>query len=361
MVARLWERAPTGRAQIAALGMRSQPGTVGVPGRGILLGFPGNAIASDVGDASVLGGGHKFWENVVGSDGSSRNDGATVNVPVLGTNANYGTTLGGYDNHSGNLAASAGPGAHHFASGSHSTAGGGSGHVASGQYATAWGGTACISSGDYAFTTGDRNTASGAASVATGQLCLASNTYARAHGQSATASGVDSVSEGRETVASASYSRAHGRESLAYMEGMIAHASGKFAAVGDAQVERYVLRAITTDATQLVAGANGTGGAVQQMQIDAAAKYRFEIVARDTASEDAKAWTVAGLATNPTSGNVVAVGGLPTPTVVAATAGASAWTCIVAIGGDSLFVRVTGEAGKTIRWLVFAEVVELVA
>lgn len=71
-----------------------------------------------------------------------------------------------------------------------------------------------------------------------------------AGGADNTASGDHSHCSGQGNVADGDLSRAEGAYANASLYGQTAHASGKFAAIGDAQHGRYVLRNETTNATQ---------------------------------------------------------------------------------------------------------------
>ena len=105
------------------------------------------------------------------------------------------------------------------------------------------------------------NTMSGLNAKAEGQNTLASNDSAHAEGQSVTASGDDAHAEGFNSIASGSASHAEGSSTFAMghyshsmgyqckarLYAMFAQASGNFAANGDAQFTRTVLRNDTGD------------------------------------------------------------------------------------------------------------------
>ncbi len=87
-----------------------------------------------------------------------------------------------------------------------------------------------------------QTTASGAYSHAEGAACAATNTSAHAEGQSTDATGSISHAEGNATLASGQRSHAQGEHSVAALYGEHAQAGGRFAAVGDAQFIRVVVR-----------------------------------------------------------------------------------------------------------------------
>lgn len=330
----------------------------------IVSGGSGNAIASPVNTAQILGGGQTDYENVIGASSTANVGTASSNLPTAGSsNANYSTITGGYDNVANGLMTTL-SGAHNLteAASDHGTISGGSFQkINSGSYGTIGGGTAhTVSATAATIAGGTTNTASGIqASIAGGSTNTASGQgSAIAGGLSNTTSGTYSLSAGRSNTATASYTVADGYYARAYTEGMEAHASGRFAAVGDAQVSRLVLRNTTTNATATILGPAGAA-AHHQMQEPASCNFHVLVVAREPSTGDSKAWEIKGLAQNNTSASVTFIGGAPTPTVIAASAGASAWTCAMASGSNSLGVTGTGEASKTIRWVATMTMVEV--
>ena len=120
-----------------------------------------------------------------------------------------------------------------------------------------------VASGQYAFIGGGSgNTASGIAATCIGETNIASGQRAIAAGNNSTASGISSIAYGG-SVANTTFAfaigwavqstalggLALGRDSRADRTMMQAHAGGQFAANGDAQRARFVLRNKTTNAT----------------------------------------------------------------------------------------------------------------
>lgn len=126
----------------------------------------------------------------------------------------------------------------------------GHGSTASGQSAHAEGRTT-VASGSYSHAEGYSTTAGTAAGThAEGRSTIASGAYAHAEGRGSIASGDYSHAQGYVCTASGDYSHAQGIQSNAALYGEHAHAAGYFAAPGDAQYSRAVMRIATTDATQ---------------------------------------------------------------------------------------------------------------
>lgn len=145
------------------------------------------------------------------------------------------------------------------------------------------------------------------------------------------------------------------------------YASGAFASEGDCQNERYVLRAVTTNATTAELLSDGSGTANSQTnrvalqwgydlgtspkQSNVAFAYEGLVIARRNggASETA-AWKIQGLIVK--DATTVSFVGTPTLTQIGASTGATSWALNVSAdtGTNCLLIQGTGEAGKTIRW-----------
>jgi hypothetical protein len=123
-------------------------------------------------------------------------------------------------------------GVNNTASGTQSVVCGGSGNTASGFQAAVFGGRNNNASNDRSICFGDSNTASQANSIAIGSSNTSSNTASLALGQSTTASAANATSVGLS--------------SRADRVALFSHAGGQFAANGDAQRIRAVLRCKTT-------------------------------------------------------------------------------------------------------------------
>ncbi|MBY0336217.1 MAG: hypothetical protein K2X11_06360 [Acetobacteraceae bacterium] len=245
------------------------------------------------------------------------------------------------------------------ASGTNAVVGGGSGNQASGGTSVVSGGSSCSAGGNWAVVGGgNSNHASGSNSVVGG-------------GGGNAASGTDSWIPG------GAWGTTRG------LLGAGAWAAGRFGAAGDAQSGEYLLRRETADASPARLTADGLApGAANTIALAANSAYalRLQIAAKQVGgSGDEAVWFVEALArrgANAAStivlGQVVASRGtanaqpasaaagpmvpsLATSGGAAAAAGqgADAWRCSVAADTSlgALAVTVTGEAGKTIRWV----------
>lgn len=312
----------------------------------------GSGITSDVTRSVLLSPGCTGYNNIIGGDGTGTVGTTTPNVGTAGTGA-HASIIGGYDDVAGSLSSKI------IADHSYTEVGGegnnaifgGANHIArsTAKFAIVAGGDQNEVSGEYSFATGyknkaqahssfvfgNNNVASGAASGATGAANTVSGAYAQAHGSTNTAEGP--------------YSQARGNYAHSRTAGQQALSGGRFAALGDAQTSVLEMHRVTTDATTTTLGIiNSTTS--HKLLPNQAVAFSCLIVARDTAGTDAAAWKIEGLGTRAT-GNVL----FPTAatvTVLGASAGAATWTAVMGTGSDGgLNTRITGEAGKTIRWV----------
>lgn len=170
-----------------------------------------------------------------------------------------------------------------------------------------------------------------------------------------TVSGLQGMAIGFLHVLSGDHTIGLGRTTASRIGNNLVYSNTQFYVAGDAQHQRTIGTQITSDATPDTLNArlepgSGTTGALF-------------ITARVLASQDSgagvgdsKAWELKAL--------VKYVAGTPTligsvsSTVIAASAGASAWTATLNFSNPN-FVAVTGEASKSIRWVVDASAVDV--
>lgn len=229
---------------------------------------------------------------------------------------NYATVGGGQNNTASIDSATVGGGASNTASAPHATVGGGAYNTASGSYATVGGGLF--------------NTASGVAATVGG------GTYNTASGAYATVGG--------------------GRRAKADKYGQNSLAAGFFTAIGDAQTSTLVARTATTNATPAPLFLDGTSARIT-IADDTTWAFVVTVVARRTdANNESAAYQFLGCIDR--NGGTTALVGSVTKTVIAEDS--AAWDCNVTADdtNDALVVTVTGEAGKSIRWVARVELVE---
>ena len=253
------------------------------------------------------------------------------------TSGDQGVVSGGQENTASGARGSIGGGAYNTASSSFSRVGGGSSNQSTAYASFVAGGYSNIASGNYSAAIGSTNTTSSDYACAYGQSNVANATYAVAFGTSA---------------------------STLSIKNRIAIASGQFAAAGDCQTSKFILKVATTGNTATDITTDGTAyvnGANNYIALSNQAAFRFKgtIMGKQSGSTNAAVWDVDGFivrganaaATTLVVSNVTLVSNAPawgTPTLAADTT----------IG--CLQVRVTGAAATNIRWIANIETTEVI-
>lgn len=134
---------------------------------------------------------------------------------------------------------------------------------------------------------------------------------------------------------------------------------------GGRQFGKLLLTNNTTDATPLVLVSNAPGNAGSsnnQVILPNDSTFLFEgnIVARNTTNDaDSKVWTFKGAIRRGTSAATTTIIGTPTINLEASDGSAWSFTLTADTTNGGLAVTVTGEAGKTIKWLSIVDTTEL--
>lgn len=212
-----------------------------------------------------------------------------------------------------------------------------------------------VASGNYSVVLGGKNnTASTSYTITLGGFGNASSaSYAMALGGKAnTVSGLyATVINGNASTASGFFSIASGQQAVADKRGQCAHASGRFAASGDAQTSLLVVRNSTTTNAQTELFIEGSSTRVT-IANDTTWAFQCLIVARRTdANDESAGYLIQGVIDRNAAANTTALVGSVTVTVLAEdTAGWDATAEADATNG-ALVLKVTGENSKTIRWV----------
>jgi len=131
--------------------------------------------------------------------------------------------------------------------------------------------------------------------------------------------------------------------------------NGNIASTGDRQNQIGFGHLETTDATtstlsaQMEPGSGSTGTLLLEVRVLATQLY-------GAGTGDSKGWKLVAMVKY-TSGTPTIIGSI-TSTVIAESAGASAWTATLDFSAAE-FVKVTGEASKTIRWACLVDALDL--
>lgn len=177
------------------------------------------------------------------------------------------------------------------------------------------------------------------------------------------AAGTNSVAlgSGAETTITAPNSLAIGLQSLSRTQGGVVQASGRFSINGDAQTGRYMLRTNTISASPTEMFVDGTGGSVRlELPDDSTWTFKVTITAHRTDTGDGHAgFTSSGVIYRQAGAATTTIQGSIQDNILARSN--DQWE--VDVSADStngaLKVTVTGEAGKTIRWVALVETVEI--
>lgn len=233
------------------------------------------------------------------------------------------------------------------ASGVRSTIGGGYSNKASATHATVAGGASNMATAESATVGGGSSNAAieAFATVPGGADNVAAGTSA-------------TVGGGYDNIAEANYATVvGGRQAHARLYGQQAAAAGQFAARGDAQRSDFVLRGATSDGTQTELFLDG---ATERLTIQDDTTWFFElrIAARRTdANGESAAYILQGCIDR-NAGTVALVGSV-TKTVLAEDTAAWDVSATADDTNKALAVKVTGEAGKAIRWVGHVGTVEV--
>lgn len=296
-------------------------------------------------DQKILGATTAYGTISGGTGHTVSASGGTVSGGTTNTaSGTQSTVAGGLTNNASGAQAVIGGGQNNIASGSLSTVTGGNANQATGSNATVSGGTTNKAQNISAVVVGgSSNTASNQYSTVSGGLTNAAN------GVSSTVPG------GRENTATGDYSMASGYKAVATQYGVRAHASGMFAAAGDAQVLDYVLRNTSTDATAKLLYPSG---AAFLPAIPDSTLWGFEamVVGRCEATGESAAYKITGAIDRGVGVATTALVGVPTVTVIAEDN--AAWNVTVSAGAGDGTLRIfgIGEAAKSIRWVARLEI-----
>jgi len=243
------------------------------------------------------------------------------------------------------------------ASGADAVVSGGAQNTASGINSSVLGGSLNTASGNSSAVLGGYNgTASGiCASVLSGDSSIASSNSCVAFGLQCSAQGVSSFAIQEITRASARISFSSGANSLADRHAMQAHSAGQFAAQGDAQRARFVLRCKTTTNTAVEMALDG---ATTYLGIPSG-KYLTGTINIAGIKSDGSAtasyirqFSIKNVAATTTLVGTVNTIGIDTVSLTSISITAND-------ASDYLSVQVTGIASETWRWVASVDVVEV--
>lgn len=169
------------------------------------------------------------------------------------------------------------------------------------------------------------------------------------------------IGEASQTIVGATHSMALGYQAVARHIGAQVYANGRFASSGDAQTGKYLLRTTTITGSPAEAFLDGTGGSARLvLPDDSTWAFTATITGHRTDASDGHAgYQVRGVIYRASGAATTTFQGVPGKTVLAESD--APWD--INITADATFgglkVSVTGQAGKTIRWLASIDTVEI--
>lgn len=246
------------------------------------------------------------------------------------------------------------------ASGIAAVVGGGSNNTASGANGVVSGGNSNVASGTGSVVSGGSlNTASSTnATIGGGTLNTASAQYAAVLG------GQGNVADGGQSLASGRYATTRGISGARVHSAGAAWAGGS-QALGTAQTGTYVLRRQTTDATTsyLNADDSGTLTAARIVALPDNATYTFDVLVtarRTDAANESAGYRLSGVIDRQSGAGTTALVGTVTKVVLGEDTAAWDADIFVDTTNGGFTVQVTGEVGKTIRWVAAINTAEVV-
>ncbi len=177
------------------------------------------------------------------------------------------------------------------------------------------------------------------------------------------AQGANSIAlgSGAQTDVDASNSIAIGDQSLARLHGGMVQANGRFQTTGDAQSGRYLLRTHTINNQPTEAFLDGTAGSARLILPDNSTwTFTATITGHRTDQSGGHAgYKMEGVVYRDAGAGTVSFLGKPIKTVLAESN--TPWDINIQADSThgSLSITVTGQNGKTIRWLALVETVEI--
>lgn len=174
------------------------------------------------------------------------------------------------------------------------------------------------------------------------------------------ASGDYSVSLGENNVASGDYSTIiGGAEARASHYGSLAHSSGSFSVLGDAQHYVFISRNFTTDNTPTPLFLDGS---VERLAMPTKSTWTFQIKlsAYNDTDNEAAGWIISGAIKNDNLDNTSLIGS----TITYNWSDPSLSTASVIVGPDvinyALDITVVGVSSKNIRWVAIVDVSQII-
>lgn len=149
-----------------------------------------------------------------------------------------------------------------------------------------------------------------------------------------------------------------GEEVVRYDDNAITHSNGGFTSFGDAVSKKYIVRALTTDATPTELLIRGTDQLV--LQDDSSWVFVARIIARNDVTGNTSAYELRGSIKRGTGAATTDIVGTVSADIIAEDSpGTWVVTAIEDTTNGALVIQVTGEAATDIRWVATVDTVEV--
>lgn len=194
-----------------------------------------------------------------------------------------------------------------------------------------------------------------------GSVALATGTNAVAIGEGASAQAAASVAIGYGASSQAVNSIALGEQSISRHLGALMHSNGRFLISGDAQTGNYILKAVTTSNVSRQMYLDGPSGSAP-LQIPDNSTWTFKITVtahRSDVGDGHAGFYIKGVIYRQSGPGTTMLQGFTNLEIISRSN--PQWTINTSADNvnGSLAIIVTGEIGKTIRWLAHVETVEI--
>lgn len=195
----------------------------------------------------------------------------------------------------------------------------------------------------------------------TGGVADATGANSVAIGDAATAMAENSLALGARSSAQATNSIAIGEYSVARHQGAIMHAAGRFVVSGDAQIGNYLLKGATTSNIPRQLYLDGPAGTTPLIIPDNSTwTYKITVTAHRTDANDGHAgFFIKGVIYRRSGPGTTVFQGYPVVEIISQSNPSWSINTTADNVNGCLALTVTGETGKTIRWLAHIETVEI--
>jgi Head domain of trimeric autotransporter adhesin len=180
-------------------------------------------------------------------------------------------------------------------------------------------------------------------------------------GAVATATGANAVAIGNGAVAQSNNSIALGEQSIARHQGAVMQAAGRFVVSGDAQVGSYLLKGVTTSNIPRQLYLDGPSG-TSPLIIPDNSTWTFKITVtahRTDANDGHSGYFIKGVVYRQSGPGTTTIQGYTSVEVLSQSDPVWYINTVADNVNGCLAITVTGESGKTIRWLAHVETVEI--